>query len=232
MVLAAGLGTRMRPITDTRPKPLVNVSGRALIDHALDRLEQAGVARAVVNVHHHADQMEAHLTARPTPQIAVSDERERLLDSGGGVANALPLLHGDAFFVLNADTFWIDGARSNLRRLAEMWDPERMDALLLVAALTSSVGFDGAGDFAFTTDGRLSRRPERQVTPFAYAGAAIMPRSAFADWDGAPFSLNRLWNAAIERDRLHGLRLDGLWLHVGDPAAITEAERAIALSAA
>lgn len=232
MVLAAGLGTRMRPITDTRPKPLVNVSGRALIDHALDRLEQAGVARAVVNVHHHADQMEAHLKARPQPEIAVSDERARLLDSGGGVAHALPLLNGEAFFILNADTFWIDGARSNLARMAEMWDPARMDALLLVAALTSSVGFDGAGDFAFATDGRLTRRPERQVTPFAYAGAAIMPRSAFEGWDGEPFSLNRLWTAAIERGRLHGLRLDGLWLHVGDPGAITEAERAIALSAA
>jgi MurNAc alpha-1-phosphate uridylyltransferase len=231
MVLAAGLGTRMRPITDTRPKPLVEVGGRTLLDYGLDQLEKAGVPRAVVNVHHHADQMEAHLSGRRAPEVTISDERERLMDSGGGVARALPLLNGEAFLILNADTFWIDGASSNLERMIAFWDPSRMDALLLVAALTASVGYDGAGDFSFATDGRLARRDERQVTPFAYAGAAIMPRAAFDGAGDEPFSLNRLWDKAIERDRLFGWRLDGLWLHVGTPQAIAEAEEAIRASA-
>jgi N-acetyl-alpha-D-muramate 1-phosphate uridylyltransferase len=232
MVLAAGLGTRMRPITDLKPKPLVEVGGRTLIDHVLDRLAEAGVERATVNVHHHAEQMEAHLAGRTAPAIAIQDERAVLLDSGGGVARALAGLRGDAVFVLNADTFWLDGASRNLDNLARAWDESRMDALLLVAALTASVGFDGAGDFSFTPDGRLRRRPERQVTPFAYAGVAIMARRAFEGAPDGPFSLNRLWNAAIARDRLFGVRLDGLWLHVGTPQAIVEAEEAIARSAA
>lgn len=232
MVLAAGLGTRMKPITDFKPKPLVEVAGKPLLDHVLDKLADAGLAHAVVNVHHHADQMEAHLRRREAPRITVSDERDSLLDSGGGVVKALPQLSGDAFYVLNADTFWLDGASRNIPRLAENWDPERMDALLLVAALTASVGFDGAGDFSFSADGRLRRRPERQVTPFAYAGAAIMSRAAFDQAPKGAFSLNRLWNAAIEADRLFGVRLDGVWLHVGTPQAIVEAEQAIALSVA
>jgi MurNAc alpha-1-phosphate uridylyltransferase len=232
MVLAAGLGTRMKPITDLKPKPLVEVGGRTLIDHVLDKLADAGIERAVVNVHHHAEQMERHLAGRDAPKIEVSDERDALLDSGGGVVKALPLLAGDAVFVLNADTFWIDGASRNLANMAAAWDPARMDALLLVAALTASVGFDGAGDFTFTPDGRLRRRAERQVTPFAYAGVAIMSRASFEGAPEGPFSLNRLWNEAIDRDRLYGLRLDGLWLHVGTPQAIVEAEQAIALSAA
>ena len=232
MVLAAGLGTRMRPITDSKPKPLVEVGGRTLIDHVLDRLAEAGVARAVVNVHHHPDQMVAHLEARDAPKVEISDERGQLLDSGGGVVKALPRLEGQAFFILNSDTFWLDGASSNLKRMAAMWDPARMDALLLVAALTASVGFDGAGDFSFTSDGRLRRRAERQVTPFAYAGVAIMARSAFEGAPEGPFSLNRLWNVAIDADRLFGMRLDGVWLHVGTPQAIVEADEAIASSAA
>ncbi|RXF72737.1 nucleotidyltransferase family protein [Hansschlegelia zhihuaiae] len=232
MVLAAGLGTRMKPITDLKPKPLVEVGGRTLIDHVLDKLADAGIERAVVNVHHHAEQMERHLAGRETPRIEVSDERDALLDSGGGVVKALPLLAGDAVFVLNADTFWIAGGSRNLANMAAAWDPARMDALLLVAALTASVGFDGAGDFTFAPDGRLRRRAERQVTPFAYAGVAIMSRASFEGAPEGPFSLNRLWNEAIERDRLFGLRLDGLWLHVGTPQAITEAEQAIALSGA
>ena len=232
MVLAAGLGTRMRPITDVKPKPLVEVGGRTLIDHVLDKLAEGGLAKAVVNVHHHADQMEAHLATRAAPAIEISDERETLLDSGGGVVKALPRLGGDAFFILNADTFWLDGASRNIARMKAVWDPARMDALLLVAALTASVGFDGAGDFFLSQDGRLRRRPEREVTPFAYAGVAIMSRKAFDDAPQGPFSLNRLWNQAIEAERLFGLRLDGLWLHVGTPQAILEAEEAIAVSAA
>lgn len=232
MVLAAGLGTRMKPITDTLPKPLVRVGGETLLDHALGQLSRAGIERAVVNVHHHAEQMEAHLAGRSSPSVTISDEREALMDSGGGVVKALPLLNGDAFLILNADTFWIDGASSNLARMLAFWNPETMDGLLLLAALTASVGYDGAGDFAFSTDGRITRRPERQVTPFAYAGAAIMPRRAFDGAPDGPFSLNRLWNTAIENDRLFGLRLDGLWLHVGTPQAIADAEEAYAASAA
>ena len=232
MVLAAGLGTRMRPITDTKPKPLVEVAGKPLIDHVLDKLAEAGVRHAVVNVHHHADQMVAHLKARSAPRVTISDEREELLDSGGGVVKALPSLKGDAIFVLNSDTFWLDGASRNLPRMAEVWDPDRMDALLLVAALTASVGFDGAGDFSFSADGRLRRRAERLVTPFAFAGVSIMSRKSFEDAPDGPFSLNRIWDKAIEADRLFGLRLDGTWLHVGTPQAIVEAEQAIALSVA
>lgn len=232
MVLAAGLGTRMRPITDTLPKPLVEVGGKPLIGHVLDHLAAAGVARAVVNVHHHAEQMEAYLGRREAPAITVSDERARLLDSGGGVVKALPLLKGDAVFVLNSDTFWLDGASSNVARMRAFWDPERMDALLMVAALTASIGFDGAGDFSFSPEGRLRRRPERQVTPFAYSGVAIMSRKSFEGAPEGPFSLNRLWDRAIEADRLFGLRLDGMWLHVGTPQAIVEAEQAILESTA
>lgn len=232
MVLAAGLGTRMRPITDVKPKPLVEVGGKTLIDHVLDKLAEGGLAKAVVNVHHHADQMEAHLAGRDAPAIEISDERETLLDSGGGVVKALPRLAGDAIFILNADTFWLDGASRNISRMRDVWDPSRMDALLLVAALTASVGFDGAGDFFLSQDGRLRRRPEREVTPFAYAGVAIMSRKTFEGAPEGPFSLNRLWNNAIEAERLFGLRLDGLWLHVGTPQAILEAEEAIAASAA
>ncbi len=232
MVLAAGLGTRMMPITATMPKALVRVHGKALIDHALDALKRAGVGKAVVNVHHCADQMEQHLAGRTAPQIAISNERERLLDSGGGVVRALPLLGDGPFFVLNADTFWIEGYRPNLVRMAEHWDGERMDVLLLLSAMTSSVGYRGAGDFNMGADGRLIRRSERHVAPFAYAGAAIFDPAMFADPPGEVFSLNALFDRALERERLFGIRLDGLWLHVGTPEAIGEAEEAIARSAA
>jgi MurNAc alpha-1-phosphate uridylyltransferase len=232
MVLAAGLGTRMRPLTDTRPKPLIEVMGRPLIDHVLDRLDDAGVVEAVVNVHHHADQMEAHLASRPRPRVAISDERAQLLDSGGGIRQALPLLGPEPFFVLNADTIWIEGLHPNLRRLAEMFDPAAMDMVLLLAATATSVGYDGAGDFLVDPAGRLKRRPERGVAPFVYAGAAIMQPALFAEAPAGPFSLNRLFDAAIDKDRLYGLRLEGIWMHVGTPEAIAEAERCYARSAA
>lgn len=228
MVLAAGLGTRMRPLTNDRPKPLVMVAGKTLLDHVLDPLAEAGITRAVVNVHYLADQVEAAVARRERPRVIVSDERAALLDSGGGVAKALPHL-GPRFLVRNADAFWRDAGRSSLARLIEAFDPRRMDTLLLLARMEASVGFDGPGDFFRDADGRLARRGGAARAPFAYAGAAVMQRQDFAGHAaGAVFSLNTLWNASIARGRLHGVVIDGLWLHVGTPAAIGEAEAALA----
>ncbi len=232
MVLAAGLGTRMRPLTDTRPKPLCEVAGKALIDHVLDRLAEAGVDTAGVNVHHFADQIEAHLKARQSPRIVISDERAQLLETGGGIAKAMPFLGDEPFFVVNSDTIWIDGIRPNLIRLAEAFAPERMDALLLLAPTATSVGYAGRGDFTMTPDGRLSRRGEREVAPFVYSGAAIITPALMAGTTAEPFSLNRPFDHAIKAQRLYGLRLDGVWMHVGTADAVQLAEAAILASAA
>ncbi|MCC5978323.1 MAG: nucleotidyltransferase family protein [Salinarimonas sp.] len=229
MVLAAGLGKRMRPITDTLPKPLVTVAGRTMLDHALDRLAQAGIARAVVNVHHLADSIEAHLAARTgAPAITISDERDALLETGGGIRRALPLLGASPFLAMNADTLWIEGPHSNLRRLIEAYDPARMDMLLLLAPVADAVGYEGQGDFNMDARGRLSRRPEHLQAPFIYAGAGIAHAGLFADTPDGAFSLNLLFDRAIDAGRLYGLRLDGEWLHVGTPDAIAEAEAHIA----
>ena len=231
MVLAAGKGERMRPITARIPKPLVAVGGRALIDHVLDRLSEAGVARAVVNVHYLADQIERHLVSRKKPQIVISDEREKLLDTGGGVVKALPSLGAAPFYHLNSDTIWIDGVKSNLVRLAEGFDPAKMDALLLLAATSSSVGYSGRGDFSMAPDGRLARRAERTVVPFVYAGAAILTPAFFANVPPGPSSMSPLFDRAIAAGRLYGLRLEGVWMHVGTPEAVKAAEDAILASA-
>ncbi len=230
MVLAAGLGLRMRPITETIPKPLVKVAGRALIDHILDPLAEAGVGAAVVNVHYRAGQMEQHLATRTAPRIVISDEREALLDSGGGVKKALPHLGDRPFYVLNADSFWIDGPVPNLLRLAQGFDPADMDILMLLAATSTSVGYDGIGDYAMDAFGALRRRGEREVVPFVYAGAFIIRPELFEDTPEGPFSLNLLFDRAQKARRLYGLRLDGVWLHVGTPAAIRLAEEKIAQS--
>jgi MurNAc alpha-1-phosphate uridylyltransferase len=232
MVLAAGLGTRMRPLTDHAPKPLVTVAGKALIDHVLDRLAAVGVETAVVNVHYLADQVERHLAGRRAPRIVISDERDVLLDTGGGVVKALPQLGAAPFFHLNSDTLWIDSVRPNLARLADGFDAARMDGLLLLAATSSSVGYGGRGDFAMGPDGRLHRRLERDVAPFVFAGVAILNPTLFAGAPTGPFSLNRLFDRAIEAGRLYGLRLEGVWMHVGTPEAITAAEAAILESVA
>jgi len=230
MVLAAGFGTRMRPLTDTRPKPLVEVAGRALIDHVLDRLAVAGVERAVVNIHHFAEQMQAHLKTCTRPQILLSDERGLLLGTGGGVVKALPQLGSAPFFHINSDTIWIDGARPNLSRLAEAFDPDRMDALLLLAPAAGSIGYAGHGDFAMAPDGRLRARGEGEMAPFVYAGAAILAPALFADAPQGEFPLTVLFARAAQAGRLHGLRLEGLWMHVGTPEAIPPAEAAIRAS--
>ena len=232
MVLAAGLGERMRPITDRLPKPLVEVGGKALIDHVLDRLAAVGVRRAVVNVHHLADLIERHVAARKTPAIVISDERDKLLDTGGGILRALPLIGAAPFFSINSDTLWIDGVKPNLNRLAAPFDAAEMDALLLLAPATDSIGYGGRGDYAMAPDGRLRRRKEREVVPFVYAGAAILSPALFTAAPDGAFSLTTLFDRAEEAGRLFGLRLEGVWMHVGTPAAIAAAEEALAAHAA
>ncbi|MGH6771643.1 MAG: nucleotidyltransferase family protein [Xanthobacteraceae bacterium] len=232
MVLAAGLGTRMRPFNGQVPKPLVTVGGKALIDYVLDRLADVGVERAVVNVHHLADQIERHVCARTRPQIAISDERAELLGTGGGPVKAMPLLGDAPFFHVNSDTIWIDGVMPNLARLAEAFDPARMDALLLLAPTATSIGYAGRGDFAMAAGGKLTRRGERDVVPFVYAGAAILTRAFFDGAPAGPSSMSPLFDRAIEAERLYGLRLEGVWMHVGTPEAVAAAEAALVASAA
>jgi MurNAc alpha-1-phosphate uridylyltransferase len=227
MVLAAGFGMRMRPLTNRTPKPLVEVSGKPLIDHALDRLAEAGVIRAVVNVHHLADRIIAHLAARKKPQIAISDERGLLLGTGGGVVKALPELGAAPFFHMNSDTLWVDGVKPNLTRLAEAFEADKMDALLLLAPTTGSIGYADRGDFAMAPDGRLRARAEREVVPFVFAGAAILVPALFKNAPQGKFPLPDLFARAAEQGRLYGLRLEGLWMHVGTPDAIASAEAAI-----
>jgi MurNAc alpha-1-phosphate uridylyltransferase len=232
MVLAAGLGTRMRPLTDSRPKPLVVLNGRTLLDRVLDRLAAAGISNAVVNVHHHAQQIISHLRERQAPRIIISDERDALLDTGGGLVRALPLLGAEPFVIHNSDSVWIEEQRSNLDDLIAAFDPERMDSLMLLAPVAASLGYDGAGDFAMDRQGRLRRRGGKETVPFAFTGVSIATRRMF---EGAPLerlSLNRLWDASLASGRLYGLPLQGLWMHVGTPAALAEAEAALADRAA
>ena len=231
MVLAAGLGTRMRPHNGEIPKPLVTVGGKRLIDYVLDRLAETGVERAVVNVHHLADQIEEHLAPRQRPKIIISDERRKLLGTAGGVVNALPALGNRPFFHVNADTIWTDSVNSNLMRLATAFDPARMDALLLLVTTTTSIGYSGRGDFLMDADGGLRRRGEREIAPFVYAGAAILSPGFFAPAPPGPSSMSPLFDCAIEAGRLYGLRLEGLWMHVGTPDAVNAAEDAITAGA-
>ncbi|MGV9005830.1 MAG: N-acetylmuramate alpha-1-phosphate uridylyltransferase MurU [Brevundimonas sp.] len=228
MVLAAGLGTRMRPLTDDRPKALVDLAGRSLIDHVLDRLAGAGVTRAVVNVHWFADRLETHLAARGRgPAVMISDERAALLETGGGLKKAAPLLGPDPVFVANIDSVWTDRGDA-LGDLARLWDPARMDAVLLLARREGSIGFEGGGDFFLADDGRLTFRGEAAEAPFAYMGVHIT-RPDYADGgpDG-PFSLSPLWRASAAAGRLYGCVLDGDWMHVGDPQARDAAEAKLA----
>jgi N-acetyl-alpha-D-muramate 1-phosphate uridylyltransferase len=228
IVLAAGLGTRMRPYNGHVPKPLVQIGGKSLIDYSLDRLADAGVERVVVNVHHLADALERHLASRKRPHIVISDERAELLGTGGGIAKALPQLGDGPFFLVNSDTAWLDGVKPNFARLADAFDPATMDALLLLAPTAESIGYGGRGDFAMLPDGRLRRRGEREVVPFVYAGAAILSPALFAGAPAGAFPLTPLFDRAGAKDRLFGLRLEGLWMHVGTPEAVAAAEAALA----
>ena len=231
IVLAAGLGTRMRPHNGHIPKPLVTVGRRSLIDYGLDRLADAGVERAVVNVHHLADAVERHLASRKRPRIIISDERESLLGTGGGIAKALPQLGAAPFFLVNSDTLWLDGTRPNFARLAENFDTDAMDALLLLAPSVGSLGYQGRGDYSMLGDGRLRRRGEQEVAPFIYAGAAVLSPALFANAPQGAFGLTSLFDRATVAGRLFGLRLDGLWMHVGTPEAVAAAETALAATA-
>ena len=223
MVLGAGLGTRMGE--SPLPKPLVALAGKALIDHVLDRLAEAGIKRAVVNVHHRADQIERHLSARTRPAIDISDERAALLDTGGGVKKALPLLGPGVFLINNADSLWIEGVGGNLARLAAAWDDARMDCLMMLAPLARSHGYSGRGDFALESGGRIRRRKvEQEILPFAFTGVSLAHPRLFAGGAEPAFSLNVVWNRAIGAGRAYGLRMEGVWMHVGTPAALAEAE--------
>jgi N-acetyl-alpha-D-muramate 1-phosphate uridylyltransferase len=227
MVLAAGLGKRMRPLTETMPKPLIRIAGKPLLDWALDSLAAAGVSRAVVNVHHFPEQIVAHLAGRAKPAVALSDETGELLESGGGIAKALPLLGPAPFFIVNADTFWIDGRGSNLHRLALAWDPSRMDILLMLTDFESATGHSGKSDFLLKADGTLARSAGAQEG-LVYAGAGILHPRIFENAPIGPHTLNVHFDRAIAAGGLHGVKMDGHWITVGTPAAIPLAERAVA----
>ncbi|ENY83072.1 MULTISPECIES: nucleotidyltransferase family protein [Sphingopyxis] len=228
MVMAAGIGKRMRPLTATRPKPLVRVAGKPLIDHSLDRIEAAGISHVVVNVHYLADALEAHLAKQKRSfTLAVSDERGELLETGGGMVKALPLLKGDPILIVNSDNIWTDGPQDSIRNLARHWDGDRMDALLLVIRQASATGHGGKGDFHMDPSGKLSRRKPGRVAPFVYTGIQLIsPRLLVGAPDG-PFSTNLLWDRAIAAGRLYGLSHMGQWFDVGTPASIAPTEAAL-----
>ncbi len=225
MVLAAGHGTRMRPLTNDRAKAMVEVGGKPLIDHMLDRLEEAEVERAVVNVHAHADHLEAHLRARKSGiEIIISDERKELLETGGGVVKALPLLGTDPVFICNIDAIWTEDRPYRLGAMSKMWDPDYMDDLLLLAPIDRTLGYHGKGDFIFGYDGHLYRRGQLAEAPYVYAGVQIAKLDRLAKQPLEPFSRNRIWDETIKAGTIYGYPLDGFWMHVGDPKARDEAE--------
>jgi MurNAc alpha-1-phosphate uridylyltransferase len=235
MIMGAGLGSRMRPLTDDRPKPLVMVGGKTLIDHSIDRLVAAGVTEVVVNVHYRSAQMIAHLESRRDVRVIISDETGELLDTGGGVVKALPLFQGEPFFVLNSDSIWIEHGASALRAMQAAWDADRMDGLLLLAELATAIGYEGR-DFILAADGRIARardalKTDRSEPPYGYMGVQIVHPRLFAAAPAAAFSTNIVWTRAIAAGRLFGTVLDGVWLHVGTPQARDEAERALAAPA-
>ncbi len=223
MVMAAGLGKRMRPLTATQPKPLVRVAGKALIDYSLDHLAHAGVARAVVNVHYLADALEAHLGKRKAPSISISDERGHLLETGGGMIKAQHLLP-DPFFCLNSDNIWLDGPRNTFRELSDAWDAKRMDALLLLVSHPRARNHDGKGDFHLDPHGRVSRRRSGRIAPYIYSGIQLVSHRLLRDAPTGAFSTNVLWERAIGEGRLFGIAHTGLWFEVGEPGAIAPTE--------
>ncbi|PTM44819.1 MurNAc alpha-1-phosphate uridylyltransferase [Sphingomonas aerolata] len=230
MVMAAGLGKRMRPLTATRPKPLVEVAGKALIDHVFDRLQRAGIARAVVNVHYLADTLQAHVTDRyPDIEVVISDERRRLMETGGGLVQARTLLGDAPVLVVNSDNLWIDGPVDAIRLLASRWDDATMDALLLMVPLARAHNHGGPGDFHLAADGRITgRRKPGRVAPFAFTGIQILHPRVIADWPEGPFSTNLFWDRAIAAGRAFGQVHQGLWFDVGTPAAIPRTEAILA----
>ena len=230
MVLAAGLGKRMRPLTATRPKPLIEVAGRTLLDRALDHLVTAGVARAVINTHYFADQVDAHVRGRRDLDIRISDERAALLETGGGVTKALPLIDADPFYVINSDNLFVDGSVDTLRLLAQRWNPAEMDALLLLVPLARAAGYEGRGDFHMDARGAVRRRAEHRVAPYVYSGVQLLAKSLFEGEPVEPFSMWRIWDRLLASKRLYGIVHQGLWFHVGTPQAVTETESQLATS--
>lgn len=224
MVMAAGKGTRMRPLTDTRPKPLVSFMGSPLIDHVLDRLEDAGIEEVIVNIHHFADQLEAHLARREFPRILISDERAQLLDTGGGAKHALHLLGDEPIVTFNSDSVWVEGWGSNLKNLIAAFDPETMDALLMIADAARTIGYVGRGDFHMDPLGRLARRGSSETVPYMFAGVQVIKPQLFAEGPEGPFSTNLIWDRLIERGTLFGQRMSGIWMHVGSPEDLEAAE--------
>ena len=225
MVLAAGLGKRMRPLTASRPKPLIEVAGKALLDHVLEKLKEAGVQRAVVNVHYLADAVEAHLAARDFGlDVAISDERALLLETGGGMVHAEPLIDSDPFLVVNSDNMWVDGPADTLRLLAAHWDESKMDALLLLVPHARAQNHRGVGDFHLDRTGRLRRRERSRVAPFVYTGIQIASKRLLEGAPAGAFSTNILWDRAIESGRCYGAVHQGLWFDVGTPPAIKATE--------
>jgi MurNAc alpha-1-phosphate uridylyltransferase len=228
MVMAAGLGKRMRPLTAARPKPMVRVAGKALIDHALDRLAEAGVSRAVVNVHYLGDAIEAHVAPRTLPRVTISDERERLLETGGGMKKALDAgLLPDPFFCLNSDNIWLDGPANAFADLSASWDAEVMDALLLVVPHSRAENFRGDGDFHMDPLGRLTRRKPGRIAPFIYTGIQLVSHRLLRDSPDGPFGTMVLWERAIAEGRLYGASFTGRWFEVGTPEAIKPTEEAL-----
>jgi MurNAc alpha-1-phosphate uridylyltransferase len=223
MVLAAGYGTRMRPLTDAMPKPLVPLAGRPLLDHVLDRLVVAGIARAIVNVHYLPEQIERHLASRSQPQILISDERAQILDTGGAVQKALPVLGAAPFFVHNSDSVWIERNGSTLRQMIDAWNDDAMDAMLLLAPAATSLGYAGRGDYALDGEGRPHRRRNGQNVPFVFTGVSINHPRLFHDVPEGAFSILKLWDEAESAQRLAAIQLDGEWMHVGTPEALAEA---------
>ncbi|MDY7098844.1 MAG: nucleotidyltransferase family protein [Pseudomonadota bacterium] len=226
MVMAAGLGKRMRPLTATQPKPLVRVAGKPLVDHALDRLADAGVAKVVVNVHYLADALEAHVKDRASPKIVISDERDQLLETGGGLVKAQSELP-DPFFCLNADNIWLDGPQNAFADLSQRWNPDEMDALLLVVPHVRAANFAGQGDFYMDSVGKLSRRKPGRIAPFIYTGIQLVSHRLLRDAPDGKFSTNILWNRAIEEGRLYGISFTGTWFEVGTPQSIAPTEDAL-----
>jgi MurNAc alpha-1-phosphate uridylyltransferase len=227
MIMAAGFGQRMRPLTNGKPKPLVKVAGKPLIDYGIERLSEAGCDLAVVNVHYLPDQIEAWAKRRAAPRIVISDERQELLDTGGGIVKALPLLGDRPFFVVNSDSIWIDSGKPALERLIARWDDQRMDCLLLLCHPKRTIGYDGHGDFLMDAEGRLTGRPKQGETGLAYIGAYLVHPRLFANVRLSKFSMNLLWDRAIAQRRLYGIEHEGQWLHVGTPDAIPLAEDAL-----
>ena len=227
MVLAAGLGTRMRPLTLERPKPLVEVAGRTMVDHCLDKLADAGVARAVVNVHHFPGMVKDHLRARTAPVVSISDESGQLLETGGGMVNALPLLAADPFFCVNSDNLWVDGPQDVFRQLSAAWKPAAMDALLLLVPHTRAANHKGKGDFHMDGAGRITLRRSGRIAPFIYSGIQLVSQRLLRDAPLGPFGTMLLWKRAMAEGRLYGVSHLGLWYEVGSPEAIAPTEEAL-----